>query len=183
MAHHVCPTWMGYFLLSPFRKWLEDPERILGPFVRPGMTVLEPGCAMGYFTLPLARMVGPEGRVVAVDIQPAMLARLERRAAKAGLADRVECRLAGDSDLGIGDLEGQVDFAAAIHVVHEVPDADRFFGDLHRGLRSGGNLLVTEPKGHVSEAKFKATCDLAEQRGFTVTDYDAARRRMVLGKT
>ena len=70
MAKHVCPFFMGYLLLNPLRKLLENPDRLLGPFVRPGMTVLEPGCAMGFFTLPLARMVGATGRVIAVDIQP-----------------------------------------------------------------------------------------------------------------
>ena len=66
MAAHVCPPWIGYFLLNPLRKLVENPRGIFEPFVREGMTVLEPGCAMGFFTLPLARMVGPSGRVVAL---------------------------------------------------------------------------------------------------------------------
>ena len=67
-----------------------DPEKVVRPFVREGMTVLEPGPGMGFFTIELARLVGPSGRVVAVDIQPKMLDGLKRRAAKAGVADRVE---------------------------------------------------------------------------------------------
>ena len=69
MAHGVCPFWVGYLLLSPLRKLFESPDRILGPFVTEGMMVLEPGCGMGYFTLPLARMVGAKGKVVALEIQ------------------------------------------------------------------------------------------------------------------
>ena len=69
MAHQICPTWVGYLLLSPLRKLLENPDKILRCFIREGMTVLEPGCDMGYFTLPVARMVGPRGKVVAVDLQ------------------------------------------------------------------------------------------------------------------
>ena len=90
MAARICPPWKGYLLLNPLRKLLENPNKILGQFVREGMTVLEPGCGMGYFTLPLARLVGPEGRVVAVEIQPKMLSALERRARKAGLLSRIE---------------------------------------------------------------------------------------------
>ena len=100
MPYHVCPPWVGYLLLlNPVRKILENPNRILGPLVQEGMVVLEPGCAMGYFTLPLARMVGSSGRVLAVDIQPKMLSILVRRAQKAGLADRILCREADQKSL------------------------------------------------------------------------------------
>src|ERR1022692_3696772 len=56
------------------------PAKILAPYVCEGMTVLEPGPGMGFFTLELARRVGASGRVVAVDIQPRMLDRLKRPA-------------------------------------------------------------------------------------------------------
>jgi ubiquinone/menaquinone biosynthesis C-methylase UbiE len=104
------------------RKLLENPDKILGQFVREGMIVLEPGCGMGYFTLPLARMVGPRGRVIAAEVQAKMLSALDRRARKANLLDRIELRQVGAEGLGVEDLFGQVDFAVAIHVVHEVPD-------------------------------------------------------------
>jgi len=184
MAEHVCPPFMGYFLLTPMRKWFENPDRLFGPFVKPGMTVLEPGCAMGFFTLPLARMVGAEGRVVAVDIQPVMLKRLEKRAARAGLAGRIDCRLAGSDGLGLDDLAGGADFAAAFHVVHEVPDAARFFAEIFAALRPGGRLLVSEPKGHVKAVDFEATRRLAEAAGFVAEDHEAARAglRMLLRK-
>ena len=68
MADHVCPPWVGRLLLNPLRMLVENPNKIFAPFVKEGMVVLEPGCAMGFFTLPLARMVGPEGKVVAVDV-------------------------------------------------------------------------------------------------------------------
>jgi hypothetical protein len=50
---HVCPWWIGYFLLIPWRQFIHDPKRILSPYVREGMTVLEVGPGMGYFTLTL----------------------------------------------------------------------------------------------------------------------------------
>ncbi|HPS79657.1 MAG TPA: methyltransferase domain-containing protein, partial [Thermoanaerobaculaceae bacterium] len=103
MAHGVCPWWLGYGLLVPFRRLLENPVRLLGPWVKEGMLVVEPGCGMGFFTLDLANMVGPSGRVVAVDVQERMLAGLRRRAARAGLAGQVETRLADPKGLGLGD--------------------------------------------------------------------------------
>jgi ubiquinone/menaquinone biosynthesis C-methylase UbiE len=181
MASRTCPHWVGYLLLNPLRKFLENPAKMLGGFVAEGMTVLEPGCGMGYFTLPLAGMVGARGRVIAVDIQPKMLAGLSRRAQKAGLSDRIETRRAGSEGLGIEDLAGEVDFVAALHMVHEVPDAGRFFSDVWRALRCGGRILVVEPKGHVSKAHFAETVAAAEQVGFQVdSDFSETRDRRVL---
>ena len=166
MAGRVCPPWIGYFLLNPLRKLVENPDKMLGQFVRDGMVVLEPGCGMGYFTLPLARMVGPEGRVVAVELQGKMLSVLGRRASKAGLSDRIELRQTGAEGLGVEDLSGEVDFAAAIHLVHEIPDQDAFFAQIWKALKPEGKLLVVEPKGHVSLDQFEQTVATAKQTGF-----------------
>ncbi len=67
MSARVCPWWLGWLLASPVRKLFHDPARIVAPHVQEGMTVLEPGPGMGFFTLELARRVGPAGRVIAVD--------------------------------------------------------------------------------------------------------------------
>jgi len=149
---------------------VENPDKILGPFVQEGMMVLEPGCGMGYFTLPLARMVGPQGRVVALEIQPKMLSVLERRARKAGLLDRIELRQLGTDGSSLEDLSEQVDFTAALHMVHEVPDQSSFFTEVWRTLKPGGKLLVVEPKGHVSQDQFQQTVSAAEEIGFKSED-------------
>jgi ubiquinone/menaquinone biosynthesis C-methylase UbiE len=164
--HRLCPWYLGYFLVSPVRRLVEHPERLLRPLVRPGMTVLEPGCGMGYFSLPLARMVGPAGRVVCVDLQEKMITRLRRRAEKAGLLDRIETVVCGAEDLGTAAWAGRVDLALAIHVVHEVPDAGAFFRQIYDALGPGGTLLVIEPRGHVNAAQFDATIATAEDAGF-----------------
>lgn len=184
MAGRVCPPWVGYFLLNPLRKLLENPNKILGQFVREGMTVLEPGCGMGYFTLPLARMVGPEGRVVAVEIQAKMLSVLERRARRAGLLDRIELRQAGAERLCVEDLGGEVDFAAAFHVVHEIPDQSSFFTEVWETLKPGSKLLIVEPRGHVSQDQFEQTLAAAENVGFEHESVPSkmSRRSAVLTK-
>ena len=81
MAQRVCPWWIGYLLASPLRRLLQDPAAILGPYVAEGMTVLEPGPGMGFFTLDIARKLGPCGRVIAVDVEPRMIERLIRNPA------------------------------------------------------------------------------------------------------
>ena len=165
MADHVCPPFVARLLLNPLRKLVENPKRILGPFVGTGMVVLEPGCAMGFFTLPLARMVGTEGKVVAVDIQTEMLAVLERRARQKGLIDRIDIREAGANGLGVTDLVGSVDFCTVIHVAHEVPDRYRFFGEVSHTLKPGARLLLVEPGWHVSEDDFQTSLSAAGASG------------------
>jgi 2-polyprenyl-3-methyl-5-hydroxy-6-metoxy-1,4-benzoquinol methylase len=166
-AHRVCPWYLGYVLASPVRRLVENPEHLLQPLVRPGMTVLEPGCGMGFFSLPLARLVGPEGRVICADLQRKMIDGLRRRAKRAGLLERVEAVVCGPDDLGIGEWTGRVDLALAIHVVHEVPDVAGFLRQIHAALRPRGLFLIMEPKGHVTSAQFETTIAAAEAAGFT----------------
>lgn len=168
MSHRVCPWWLGYMLVSPLRRLWQHPVKTLQPFVGPGMVVLEPGCGMGYFTLDLARMTGPDGRVVAVDLQPKMLDGLRRRARRAGLLDRIDVRLAEPTRLGLNDLVGRVDVALALHVVHELPNAASFFAEVRELLRPDGGLLVVEPRGHVSESDFETALSVALRAGFEI---------------
>jgi ubiquinone/menaquinone biosynthesis C-methylase UbiE len=164
--HRVCPWWLGYFLANPVRRLWQSPEKILAPYLRPGMRVLEPGPGMGFFTLPAARMVGEQGRVVAVEIQPKMLSALKRRAEKAGLGALIETRLASPCSMGITDLAGTMDFALLFAVAHEVPDLGRFLAELAAALKPGAKVLFVEPAGHVSETKFSEELSLAKLAGF-----------------
>jgi ubiquinone/menaquinone biosynthesis C-methylase UbiE len=166
MPEHVCPVWVGYLLASPIRRLFHDPEKILTPHVAAGMTALDVGPAMGFFTIPLARLVGPSGRVICVDVQQAMLEKLGRRARRSGVSDRIEARLCTGADLGIADLDGRVDFALAFAVIHEMPDARAFFDAAFRALRAGARLLVAEPENHVSIEAFAETARLAADAGF-----------------
>ncbi len=175
-AEHVCPVWVGHLLASPLRKLLQDPHRIVGPHVEEGMIVLDVGCAMGFFSIPMARLVGPGGRVICVDLQGDMIRALEKRARKAGLGDRVETRVCREDCLGLDDLAGQVDFALAFAVVHEVPDASGLFAEIRRVLKPSGRLLVAEPKRRVSEETFEASVAVAESSGFTAAEQPRIRR-------
>ncbi len=156
MGHRVCPWWLGCVLASPVRRLLQDPVAVVKPYVREGMTVLEPGPGMGFFTLEMARQVGASGRVIAVDIQSRMIAGLKRRLVKAGLLDRTDVRLAPSDSLGLEDLRGKVDFALAMAVVHEMPSANRFFAEVAQAMKPGATLLLAEPSGHVKQSAFDA---------------------------
>ncbi len=176
MGHRVCPWWLGYVLASPLRRLLQDPVAVVKPYVREGMTVLEPGPGMGFFTLEMARQVGASGRVIAVDIQPRMIAGLKRRLGKAGLLDRTDARLAPSDSLGLQDLQGKVDFALAMAVVHEMPSSNRFFAEVAQAMKPGAMLLLAEPSGHVKKDVFEAELEDAAAAGLEVTDRPAIRR-------
>jgi SAM-dependent methyltransferase len=175
MSERVCPWWIGYFLVSPLRRAFQNPARILAPYVRDGMTVLEPGPGMGFFTLDLARLVGTSGRVVAVDVQSRMLDALRRRAAHAGLFERVTTRLVQSGSLGVADLAGQADFVLAFAVVHELPSAQIFFAEAAASLRPGGAMLLAEPAGHVSADAFEDELRAAAAAGLTPQERPSIR--------
>jgi ubiquinone/menaquinone biosynthesis C-methylase UbiE len=133
------------------------------------MRAMDIGPGMGFFSLPMARMVGPQGRVICVDVQPKMLDALLRRARRANLADRIETRTADALSLGGADLTGTIDFVLAFAVVHETGDAAGFFKEVHRVLKPGGRALFAEPPGHVSQGAFEASVRAAEAGGLVRT--------------
>lgn len=181
MAERICPWWMGYLLASPIRRWWEKPEEVLGPYLTSGSTALDVGCAMGFFSLPMAELVGPSGRVICVDLQERMIRSLRKRAARAGVSDRIETRVCSAGSLGLRDLEAEIDFALAYAVVHEVPDAAPFLAEIADALAPGGRFLIAEPRGHVSEKALEGTTATARRAGLSVVDRpDVKRSRSVL---
>ncbi len=135
---HVCPWWGGYFLDNPLRRLIHNPEKIVSPYAKLGMTVMDVGCGMGLFSIAAAKMVGDQGRVIAVDLQEKMLVVLRRRAEQAGVADRIKTHKCQRDRLGI---DAQADFALAFMMIHEVPDQRRLFSEIYTYLKPGGKLL------------------------------------------
>jgi 2-polyprenyl-3-methyl-5-hydroxy-6-metoxy-1,4-benzoquinol methylase len=145
---------------------MHDPRIILAPYVKEGMTVLDFGSAMGFFSIPLAQMVGPTGKVVCVDMQEKMLSRLKRRAQKAGVAAQIETRVCTQDSFGLEPLAGTMDFALLFAVVHEVPAREALFAAIASALKPRAILLVAEPQGHVSPENFARTLSVAKEKGF-----------------
>lgn len=159
----VCPWWFVRSFDNPLRRLFQRPERILDGLVHPGDACVDIGCGIGYFTIPMARLVGPTGSVTAVDLQPQMLAGVERRARSSGLLDRVRLHRATASGL---HLESTFDFALAFWMAHEVSDQPALLQGSYEALRPGGRMLLAEPKGHVNSAAFERTIELAQKVGF-----------------
>jgi len=178
MANHICPWWVGYLLANPLRRIFENPEKLLVSFVCNGMTVIDYGCGMGFFTIPLARLVGPSGKVIAVDIQQKMLNGLRRKAQRTGLSDRMMLLSAG-SEQQI--KEDSVDFVTALYVIHEIVDQPAFFKDMYRAMKPGARILMLEPRFHVAEKEFRRSVEMAEATGLVLTsDVDFSRRLSVV---
>jgi ubiquinone/menaquinone biosynthesis C-methylase UbiE len=166
VAGRVCPVWIGYLLLSPFRKLRQNPERILGSFLCPGMIALDYGSAMGYFSLPMAGFVGPEGKVVCADIQEGMLQALMKRAKKAKVENVIEPFLIAGPRIIPEKYLNKIDFALLFSVAHEVPDQDTLFREIYTVLKPGGKLLFSEPSGHISRSAFASSVRTAENNYF-----------------
>jgi ubiquinone/menaquinone biosynthesis C-methylase UbiE len=75
--NRVCPVTIASSLDSSIRRWLLDPRKILGPYIKKGMTALDVGCCPGFFSFDLAQMVGKSGRIIASDLQEKMLQKLK----------------------------------------------------------------------------------------------------------
>ena len=172
LGPHTCPWWFAYTFDNPLRGLVHDPSAILGDLVRPGDRVVDLGCGLGFFTLALARLVGAEGTVVAVDLQREMLRRTKRRAERHGLAGRVELHQCAPDRIGV---EGVADFVLAFWMVHEVSDRESFLTETWSLLRPAGHLLIAEPRGHVPESFFAKTVECARKAGFQTGPGPAVR--------
>ena len=162
---HVCPWWLSFFVSGPARRLFHNPEKILRGLVRKGQVVADLGCGSGLFSIPLAKMVGDEGRVIAVDIQEKMLEYVRRKAEKAGVSSRIKLHQSQRYQLGIDE---QVDFALAFYLAHEVPDLDAFFKEIVSLLKPEAHFLLVEPKMHVNASRFQKTVDTAYDAGLKV---------------
>jgi len=160
----VCSAEHAGWLSTPLRRLVTDPRRILRGLVHPGDTVVDLGCGPGFFTLPLAEMVGETGRVVAVDLQSAMLDKVRARAERQGLLGRIDLHECPAGTLG---LATEADFVLAFWMVHEVPDSGRFLAEVHDLLKQKARFLIVEPKGHVDAAAFARTTEIALDTGMT----------------
>jgi ubiquinone/menaquinone biosynthesis C-methylase UbiE len=141
---------------------IHNPEKILGQYIFRGQTVMDIGCGLGLFSLSMARLVGEEGRVIAVDFQEKMLRVLEKRARKAGLMSRIFLHQSRRDGLHV---TGTVDFALAFWMVHEVPDRKSLFSEIAGLLEPGGRFLLAEPKVHVGGQDFRRILGEASAEG------------------
>ena len=173
---HVCPVWVGYILASPMRKLFENPENLLSHHIKPGMKILEVGPGMGFFTIPMARMTGKNGRVYCVDIQKKMLEKLEKRASRKHINETIDLIVAGEHTMNIAHLKGVIDFTLLAYVVHEIPDKKMLFSEIALSMKQGAKVLILEPKGHVNELDWNKSLTIALESGFDSKGTIASKR-------
>lgn len=182
MSTHVCPWWAGYFLVNPIRKLFQDPVKILSPYIKESMKVIDIGSGMGYFTLPIANMIGDNGKVISVDIQKQMLNVLKKKAHNLNFLSRIELTLCENNSLCIDKWNDKIDFVLAFYVVHEIPDRRNFFFQIYKVLKNeDGLFLFAEPRGHVSIENFNDSIRISEDIGFKrIRTIDIKRSHAVL---
>ena len=165
--NRVCPVELAGSLDTRLRRWLQNPSRLLAPFIKEGMSVLDAGCGPGFFSIDMAEMVGPSGRVIAADLQEGMLEKVGHKIRGTELERRVTLHKCQEDRIGLMET---VDFALAFYVVHEIPHQAAFFEELASIVKPCGFLLVVEPPFHVSKMEFEETIGRAISAGFTVVD-------------
>lgn len=167
MVKHVCPWWLAWTFDNPLRRIFHKPEKILAPYLNEGMTAIDIGCGMGYFSIGMAKIVGQTGTIISVDLQQKMLDTLIKRAKKAGVGNCITTFLCNEKDIGIRE---DVDFALTFWMVHETPDTASLLNQVHSILNKSGKLLLAEPKIHVTLRKFNNMLSIAQELGFKLID-------------
>jgi len=164
---HVCPWWLCFTFDNPIRKIIHDPVKILSPYVHKGDMAIDIGPGMGYFTIPLAELVGPSGRITAIDIQQKMLSALMARAQKKGVSDRIKTHLANPDSIGFYEKS---DFILAFWMAHEVPDQRRFLSEIRNLMKPDGLFFLVEPLIHVSKNNFARAIETAKELGLVIKE-------------
>jgi ubiquinone/menaquinone biosynthesis C-methylase UbiE len=162
--NRVCPVERSGSLDNRLRRLLQNPGKILRPFIAPGMTAMDLGCGPGFCTLDMALMVGESGQVIACDLQEGMLKKLQSKIHGTELEKRIRLHRCDADKIGVTE---PVDFILAFYMVHEIPDKAGLFEELGSILKPGGSILVVEPPFHVSSSAFEHTLDTARQAGLS----------------
>jgi ubiquinone/menaquinone biosynthesis C-methylase UbiE len=160
--NRVCPVERAGILDHRIRRWLQDPQKILRPYIEEGMTVLDIGCGPGFFSIDVAQMVGPSGRVIASDLQEGMLQKLRDKIQGTELEERITLHQCEEDKVGV---PVNVDFVLAFYMVHEVPNPKKFFREIKSILKPNGQVLIVEPPFRVSKKAFEETIRKARDAG------------------
>lgn len=174
--NRVCPVERAGSLDNRIRRWLQNPKKILGPYIEEGMTVLDIGCGPGFFSIDMAQLVGKSGRIIASDLQEGMLHKLREKIHGSKFENRITLHKCEENKIGV--LE-EIDFVLAFYIVHEVPNQEDFFNEIGVILKPKGQMLIVEPPFHVSKSAFEETIRKARNAGFTLVE----RPKVLLSKT
>ncbi|MFZ0447598.1 MAG: class I SAM-dependent methyltransferase [Desulfatiglandaceae bacterium] len=174
--NRVCPVERAGSLDNRIRRWIQNPLKILEPYIEERMTVLDVGCGPGFFAVDMAHMVGKSGRVIAADLQEGMLQKLRDKIQGTELEGRVTLHKSEANRIGVSE---PVDFVLLFYMVHEVPNIEELFSEVVTLMKPNGKVLVVEPPFHVSKKAFEDMVQKARKAGLQAVEGP----RVLLSKT
>lgn len=166
-SRRVCSAKLAGGLDNGIRRLVQNPGKILKPYIKNGMTVFDLGCGPGFFSVAAAELVGAAGQVIAADLQEEMLEIVRNKIRNTKYEARIKLHKCEESRIG---FSGQVDFLLAIYMVHEVPNQETLFKEVKSILKPGGKALIVEPKFHVPKKAFEETEGIVKKCGFKIID-------------
>jgi len=165
--HNICHVELAGALDGALRRFMHNPQKILKPYIKAGMTVLDIGCGPGFFTIEIAKQLNGSGKVIAADIQQGMLNLIRGKIRGTDLERIIELHQSDFERIGVVE---KVDFVLAFWMIHEVRNQEKFFEELTSILKPNGLMLIIEPKFHVPKTEFNVMVDRLKTIGFTVIE-------------
>lgn len=169
---HICPHQIGFMLDNWFRRIIQRPKKIVGDYIKQGDRVIDMGCGPGFFTIDMAKMVGKEGQVIAVDLQEHMLQKVKKKAMRHDVVDRIKFHQCGSDSIGLNQMGN---FILCYYMIHETPDPKSFLKELKGMLKENARILIVEPKFHVSKQAFESMIADTEEIGFKAYDFPTGK--------
>ena len=163
-TENICPVEKAGMLDSSFRRIIQNPRKIIKPFVKEGMIVMDLGCGPGYFTVEMAKIIQNTGKVFAIDAQAEMLELAAAKIKGTQYQDTVQLHKAETETL---NFSGKVDFIFAFYVVHEI-NRDNLFSELKSILKPDGKILIVEPNFHISKKMYNEMLHTLKKEGFEI---------------
>ncbi len=163
----ICPVEHAGVLDISIRKIFHNPRKILQPYITDGMTVLDLGCGPGFFTIEMAELAGISGKVTAADLQEGMLEKVLVKIRKSGIQNSIELHTCLKDRIG---LSQKFDFILMFYMLHEIPDIPVLLNEIKSILKSGGKVLIVEPKFHVSKNNFNNSIEIIKSAEFDIIE-------------
>jgi ubiquinone/menaquinone biosynthesis C-methylase UbiE len=130
------------------------------------MTVLEIGPGPGFFTTEISKLLNGTGKIIAADLQEAMLLKVKNKLEREKLTN-IQLHKTEEDHINLNE---EVDFILIFYMLHEVPNKKGFLEELKGLLNKNGKILFSEPKLHVKKENFEKSVKLLQSLGFKIVE-------------